>query len=60
MENKIYVTLGKTFYEWHRSDKLKFIFSEENRNLNMEIERVSELIAYVMKKRASLIKSSSA
>jgi hypothetical protein len=54
MENKAYLNFGKTFYEWYRSDKLKFISKEDNQNLNTEIERVSELIEYVRKKRERL------
>ncbi|MBF0521933.1 MAG: hypothetical protein HQL24_02635 [Candidatus Omnitrophica bacterium] len=54
MENKIYLDLGKSFYDWHHSGKLKFFFEEDNKNLEMEIERVSELVEYVKEKREDL------
>ncbi|MBF0384245.1 MAG: hypothetical protein HQL27_00085 [Candidatus Omnitrophica bacterium] len=56
MENREYLSLGKTFYEWHKDGKLKFLYQEESKNLSAEVDRISELIEYVKSKKEKLAK----
>ena len=53
-KNEVFLNLGQAFYEWYRSDKLKFVYGTEGKNLETEIERISELIEYVKDKKRSL------
>ena len=52
---KILQNLGQNFYEWHKDKKLNFVYGTDSQNLEMEIERISELIEYVKVKKESLI-----
>jgi len=50
MENDKFAELGKNFYAWQSSNKLKFTFSPAHQGLEDEIKRVSELIDYIKEK----------
>ena len=51
MENDKMMALGKDFYDWYRSKKLRLEFGGRDKNLQGEIERVAELIEYVIEKK---------
>jgi len=46
--------LGRSFYDWHRAGKVKFIYGTGGKNLDVEIERIAALIKYVKNKKKSL------
>ena len=50
MENDKYLELGREFYNWYSSGKLNLSFKAGNGKLDAEIQRVTELIAYVIEK----------
>jgi hypothetical protein len=50
-EKKKFRNLGQTFYRWYKADKVKFVYGTEARGLDMEIQRIAELIEYVKKKK---------
>ena len=51
MENNRYINLGKNFYEWYRTNKIKFTFVTPSKGLESEIKRVAELIDYAEEKK---------
>ena len=57
MENKIFSNLGKNFYEWYDSEKLKFRFDSRDKDLESDIAQVGELIAYVKGKKVALMRN---
>ncbi len=45
-----YRRLGQKFYEWYKDGKLVLIYAHMGKDLEIEIERISELIEYVKSK----------
>lgn len=46
--------LGKAFSDWHLTGRVRFEYAMGNSDLGKEIDRVSELIKYVITKREKL------
>ncbi len=55
MKRELFRDLGERFHEWHKTDKVKFIYGTEGKNPDNEIEHISELIEYVKKKKKNLL-----
>jgi len=55
MENEKFVNLGKNCYDWYKARRLEFFMGDPKTSLNGEIERVAELIEYVIERRDSLV-----
>ena len=51
MENDKYRKIGKNFYDWYKTGKLRFIINDGNSELKSEFKRVVELIEYVEEKK---------
>ena len=51
MENDKFLNIGKNFYEWYKTGKLKFNFNYGANELKSEFKRVVELIEYVEEKK---------
>jgi len=56
MENEKFINLGKNFYDWYKSNKLKLVFKDTSQALGSEVKRVDELMVYVKEKKDNLIK----
>ena len=51
MDRRLFQDLGQKFYEWHKTNRVKFIYGTSGKGLDKKIERMSELIEYVKKKK---------
>ena len=51
MENDKFLNLGRNFYDWYASGKLKFKVTGTVPSLEGEIQRVAGLIEYVKEKK---------
>ena len=54
MKKPMLPALGRSFYDWHRAGKLKFIYGTEGNQLALEIERIAALVEYVKNKKKAL------
>jgi hypothetical protein len=43
--------IGQLFYDWHKADKVEFIYGPEAKDIQAEIKRLSQLIEYVENKK---------
>lgn len=50
-ERGFYRALGQRFYEWYKEGKVVFDYANRGEDLEIEIERISELIEYVESKK---------
>ena len=55
MKREVFRDLGQMFYDWYKTDRVKFVYGTEGRDCEIEIEHISELIEYVKKKKESLL-----
>ena len=55
MKQRLFRDLGERFYEWRKSDRVKFLYGTEDKDLDSEIERISEFIEYVRGKKGILL-----
>ncbi|MBF0477926.1 MAG: hypothetical protein HQL26_00420 [Candidatus Omnitrophica bacterium] len=55
MNNKFFNDLGQQFYAWYRDHKIRFEYGGQSKDLELEVERITGLINYVEKKKASLL-----
>ena len=46
--------LGRMFHDCYKADEVEFVYGTGGKALRKEVERVSELIEYVKKKKAVL------
>jgi len=54
-KKQFFRNLGRMFYDWYETDRVKFVYGTEGKSLDVEIEHISELIEYVKKKKESLV-----
>ena len=51
MQNDKFIELGRNFYDWYNSGKLKLTVNGLDSSLESEIKRIAQLIEYVQEKR---------
>ncbi len=55
MKKRIFRDLGCSFYDWYKTNRVKFVYGTDGKDLDIKIEHISELINYVKKKKKSLM-----
>jgi hypothetical protein len=58
MNDRFFHDLGKQFYEWHRSNRIRFEYGGPGKDPEPEVERIAGLIDYVEKKKDALLDKS--
>ncbi len=58
MDKRFFQDLGRQFYEWHRDGKVDFEYTGHSKDLELEVERLTGLVDYILKKKGALLRKS--